>query len=413
MLTTFPQGRLPPGAEEVYNAAMNVGKYDVVVVGAGPAGSACAWELARHGVRVLLLDKSEFPRDKTCGDGLTPRAVSVLEGMGLAREVAGMGGRVSQVRVVGPGGTSTTLGMPGRGGLVVPRLRLDDALLRRATSVGAEFEAPARAEAVELEGQHALVRLEDGRGVRARMVVVATGASPRLLERSGLVAARPRLLAASRAYFECPAAQVEEMVFSFQGVTLPGYGWIFPLGGERFNVGAGVLARHEGSTARKEFEAFTRSRLCSRLLPGARREGPVRGFPLRTDFLRSRLWAPGVIMVGEAAGLVNPLTGEGIDYALESGVIAGRHVREMLSRGEIEARAYERELRSRFSELFRTCERLRWLCRSRLAVHRLVTAADRHEDLRRMTARIVLGLEAEGRVPVAMAAKALVALLGA
>ncbi len=390
---------------------MNAVKYDVVIVGAGPAGSACAWTLARHGVRVLLLDKSEFPRDKTCGDGLTPRAVHMLERMGLRDEISSKGCGIYKVRVVGPGGVSTTLQMPKGGGIVVPRLQLDDALRRRAIDSGAEFEAPARAELIERESQQVGVRLENGRRVRARLAVIATGASPLLLERSGLIAARPKLLAASRAYFECPEAQVDEMIFSFQGVTPPGYGWIFPLGGGRFNVGAGILGRHEGSTARREFERFVRSPLFGRLLPGARRKDVVRGFPIRTDFLRSRPWSPRVLMVGEAAGLVNPLTGEGIDYALESGMIAGKHILDMLTDGRPDAVAYERELHARFSRLFHTCERLRLLCRSRVITHRLVVAADRHPDLRAMTARIILGLEGHGKVPLSMIAKALAALL--
>ena len=161
-------------------------EHDVIVVGAGPAGSAAAYALASGGVRVLLLDKALFPREKVCGDGLTPRAVAALDGMNLLDRLRPLGHAVGDIVVTAPGGGRVAAAVPGGTGagrppmLVVPRIHLDDAVRTRAVEAGASFEGGAEVEDIRRENGLVAVRaLRAGRPATysARLAIVATGAS--------------------------------------------------------------------------------------------------------------------------------------------------------------------------------------------------------------------------------------------
>src|SRR5262249_8751231 len=161
----------------------------------------------------------------------------------------------------------------------------------------------------------------------ARLCIIATGASTALLANLGLIAKRPQVMLAARAYYEGPLPCADRIQIRFDGVPLPGYGWVFPLSAASADVGVGYFAR--GFTIRRRppnagvaFQSFVRGRGVTALLNGAHQSGPERGYPLRVDFPELPTSAGRVLLVGEAAGLVNPLTGEGIDYALESAQIA-------------------------------------------------------------------------------------------
>lgn len=354
--------------------------HDVVVVGAGPGGSSAAHFLAQHGADVLLLDRFDFPRDKTCGDGLTPRALRVLDEMGILPSVAAQGWRVDGYEVIAPNGRATAAALgTGPGALVVRRRTLDELILRRALASGARFEP--RVSVSHLEPTARGVRVHAGRGAsfEARTAIVATGAASGVLLRSGVLRRQPPSLLAGRAYFEDvttrPALQL-----SFDGVPLPGYGWVFPVGQHAANVGVGFKPGRRRTT-RGVFDAFARSRL-----DGARQCGPLQGYPIRTNFLSSPVVAPHTLLVGEAAGLVNPLTGEGIDYALESGQLAARHILR-----ETPLLEYQRALRGRFEELFRFSALVRdWYCRAPV-LNTLVGLANARPALRQMLADILLG----------------------
>jgi geranylgeranyl reductase family protein len=295
---------------------------------------------------VVLLDRAEFPRDKTCGDGLTPRAMRVLDKMGLLADVRARGRAINAYEVLAPNGRSTTAPISGdHQALVVPRLVLDELILRQASASGATFEPGVTVERVEPTATGVDVRAH-GRTFSGRLAIVATGAATGVLKRSGILCGQPTAMLAARAYYaDMPRPLTSTFQLRFDGVPSPGYGWVFPTGPRSANVGVGFLPRRTKGTAIQAFERFA-----SRVTPGGTRLGPVKGYPIRVDFLKAPTSAERTLLVGEAAGLVNPLTGEGIDYALESGQIAAEHVVQALSSGvpETWSTDYDRRLRARF-----------------------------------------------------------------
>lgn len=389
-------------------------RHDVAIVGAGPGGSAAAYYLARQGLDVLLLDKADFPRDKTCGDGLTPRALGVLNDMGILDDVAQAGCRVQGVDIFAPKGHSVTVPIPPKAGLpgyslIVPRLVLDNAIREQAVASGARFEGPIHVTDVEEDSTRVVVKGERrGRPVsfRARVAIIATGASVKLLLRMGILKQPPPMMLAARAYFEGVTGLTDHIHIRFDGVPLPGYGWIFPLSDSSANVGAGFFpvgpfAHRMPDTPREAFDGFVQSPPLQRMLARARRTGPIKGYPLRVDFAAAPTYGERTLLVGEAAGLVNPLTGEGIDYALETGRLAAGHLGQVFARGDLsrqDLEAYDHMLRQRFQSLFHFCNRMRDLYLNRLLLNRMVSAAARRSDLTMLLTNIVLGNEdaAEG-----------------
>jgi menaquinone-9 beta-reductase len=353
---------------------------DVVVVGAGPGGSATAYFLARAGADVLLLDKAEFPRDKTCGDGLTPRALRIIDQMGLLPDVIRAGCHVDGYEVVAPNGRATAARISSEyGALAVPRYTLDDILRRRALDTGAAFERMNVVE-VEQSARGVSVRSQNGT-VEARSAVIATGAATGVLTRSGILRRRPNVMLAARAYFEGVSAR-PVFQLRFDRVPLPGYGWVFRVGSDTANVGVGFMPRRRSTrTAAAAFQRFA-----APLVRGARQVGPLKGYPIRVDFLSAPTFDGRTLLVGEAAGLVNPLTGEGIDYALESGAIAAEHILRAAAPKE-----FDRALRARFGRLFRFSEVVRdWYCVPPV-LNVLVPLANARPALRQQLTDVVLG----------------------
>lgn len=403
--------------------------HDVIVVGAGPAGSAAAYALASRGIGVLLLDKAVFPREKVCGDGLTPRAVAALDEMSLLDRLLPLGRPVDHVVVTAPDGGRVTATVPaGRGGvaeagaapdrpgrrrpamLVVPRIHLDDAVRTRAVEAGALFEGGVDVEDIRCEnGEVAVCARRAGRraAYAARLAIVATGASLALPKRLGTMRRRPVMMRAARTYVPAMSADAAARIeIRFAGVPLPGYGWIFPVSSSTLNAGVGfyVRGRDPAPSARDVCRRFLGTLECAAAGggrgAGERAGGPaaIRSYPLRVDFPSSPVHRDGVLFAGEAAGLVNPLTGEGIDYALESGRLAADHAAAFLTGGDQSPRgfaaaasAYERALRGRFERLFAVCRIVRETAARPALLNRLVGLAGRRDDLTMSLVNLVLG----------------------
>jgi geranylgeranyl reductase family protein len=316
-------------------------RYDIIVVGGGPAGSAAAWRAATAGARVLLCDKAQFPRDKPCGDGLTPRAVASIASLGLENELKRFN-RVEKLRVNGAGRT-LTFDWPASDnfpdfGYVIARTDLDEMLLRHAESAGAEVrEGVSVAEPIIENGLvRGVVAKHNGTTdeLRADVVVAADGASSRVARALGMQMSSKRPIGlAVRAHFDArrPASD-ETVIESFLELRdgenlLPGYGWIFPMGEGRINVGVGILSSYRGwrevNTAHL-MEVFMRSLPESWELPDIsdlRAAGQLKGWRLPMGLGVWPPWRPGALACGDAAGVVNPFNGEGISEAVESGVV--------------------------------------------------------------------------------------------
>jgi len=331
---------------------------DVLVVGAGPAGSACARTLASAGLDVVLVDQHAFPRDKICGDGLIPDAYAALRRLGVLDEVMAQAQPVRHVACIGPSGGRVDV--PGTMA-VLPRKQLDDILCRAAVSAGARLLPPARFQApIDEKGVvvGARLKLSEGEGamsgqtheLRARWVVLATGAVPQALIAAGVCERRTPSGIALRGYVKNDAmvGRIKALEVVWHRKLRPGYGWIFPCRDGVFNIGAGVADSHSlersGRLGMKDVNlrdvlgAFTEFYAPAReLMEGGRLIGEIKGAPLRCTLEGAKFSRPGLLVTGEAAGSTYSFTGEGIGKALETGILAAEAVLNGRIRGADDA----------------------------------------------------------------------------
>ena len=328
------------------------GGHDVLVIGGGPSGAACAYWLAEAGHDVLVVEKKRYPREKTCGDGLTPRSVRQLHDMGLAAELAGHH-RFDGLRSIAFGRT-LELAWPDHPdypsyGYVVTRKDLDHLVAERAVKAGATLWQETEAVAPVMDAgllRGAVVKHKDTgltEAVRARYIVVADGANSRFGRALGTSRDRSYPLGmAIRGYYSSPRHD-EPWIESHldirdkDGNVLPGYGWIFPVGDGRINVGIGLLSTF------KQWKGVNTSHLMASFADYApaswdiRPEtscGPPTGGKLPMAFsVAPRVGATHVV-IGDAGGAVNPFNGEGICYAYETGRMAADAVGVALDTGD-------------------------------------------------------------------------------
>lgn len=336
---------------------------DVVVVGAGPAGSAMATHLARAGLDVLLLEKSEFPREKVCGDGLTPRGVKQLIDLGVdTREEAGWLHNHG-LRVLG-GGVTLELRWPELAsfppyGVVRPRQDFDQLLANHARRAGARLhERTSVTDAIvdERTGRVLGVRAKVGPerqpvSYRAPLTVACDGVSARVALSAGIAKRDDRPMGvAVRRYYESPRSKDDFLESHLElwdrgdphnPKLLPGYGWIFGMGDGTSNVGLGILSTSSayGST---DYRALLRSWLDGTPQEWGFREanatGKIGGAALPMGFNRTPHYRSNLLLVGDAGGMVNPFNGEGIAYAMESAALAAQCVVQAMARPQGPAR---------------------------------------------------------------------------
>lgn len=326
--------------------------WDVLVIGAGPSGAAASYWLAELGHRVLMVERKRFPRDKTCGDGLTPRAVRQLVDMGLGERLAGYQ-RFDGLRSIAHGIT-LELRWPDHPhfppyGYVVRRRELDEMVAEHAVKAGATLWTATEAVAPLVEEGlvrgATVLRKESGEteAVRARYVLVADGANSRFGRALG--AARDRrypLGMAVRGYFASPFHD-EGWIESHldlrdrYGNHLPGYGWVFPVGDGTVNVGVGLLSTFAGwKTVNTShlMEAFCETVPARWGISPATACGPPTGGKLPTGLSVKPSVGPTWLVVGDALGAVNPFNGEGISLAYETGRIAADVLDQALRTGD-------------------------------------------------------------------------------
>lgn len=336
----------------------------MVVVGAGPAGSAAAAWAARGGRDVLVIDSAQFPRDKACGDGLTPRAIAEMRLLGLGSWLDGriahhglrMSGFGSDVEIAWPGPSFPAVSS------AVPRTELDDRIRMVAVDEGAKMMLGAKAVAVQHDstGRVSSVMLDSGVSVECERLIVADGARSTLGRVLGREWHKETVYGvAIRGYIATPRAD-EPWITSHLELrspddeVLPGYGWIFPLGNGEVNIGVGALA-----TSKRPADAALRP-LMSYYASLRRDEWGFEGEPrlglsalLPMGGAVSGVAGPNWMLIADAAACVNPLNGEGIDYGLETGRLAS----SMLDEGDLTG-AWPAVLQEHYARGFSIARRL-------------------------------------------------------
>lgn len=345
-------------------------EYDVAVIGAGPAGSAAALAARRLGASVVLVDRSDFPRDKACGDGIAPHALDVLRGLGVTTAVDGFA-PVPVLRLQSPGGVVVGRRLA-RPAFTVPRKIFDAGLVAAALAAGAVWR---RRSVRKMRYDAHSVHVNDD--FAARVVIGADGAGSTVRRFLGF----PRnpdghLALAIRGYAPAPDGPPEQRIVT-AAAHWPAYAWAFPIGDGRANVGYGEVLRGP---------AVTREHLLERLAALLPDVDPAGVTDLKAHLLplSTRRPPPGrgrVLLAGDALSLINPFTGEGIFYAVRSGAIAGEAAAHAVTNGSDAdvARRYAADLDRRLGRHLRHSGLAAALGRRRFMVDAAVRAARDHQ----------------------------------
>ncbi len=341
---------------------------NVLVVGGGPGGASASYWLARNGIDVHLVEKKRYPREKACGDGLTPRAIHQLLDMGFDFDGLDLH-RISGLRSYA-GDLEIELAWPEHSvypnwGATMRRADLDGTVAGLAEAEGAKVEQGTTAKPIienDLVTGVSLTNSDGERIVHPDFVVVADGSNSRFGR--GIGAARrkdyPYGLAV-RAYWESPNSDdpfIESQldIRDKKGRAMPGYGWVFPLGDGEINVGAGLVSTFKGwkdINTSHILEAYAESLpdhwKVTDVTPHTRPIGGKLPMSLSVGPKVGRNW----LLIGDASGAVNPFNGEGIDYAYETGRMAARHIADAAARGDSDLTAYALELEETYGDYHR------------------------------------------------------------
>jgi menaquinone-9 beta-reductase len=393
--------------------------HDVVIVGAGPSGSSCAYWLADAGWDVVVVEKKEFPREKTCGDGLTPRAVRQLADMDLEGALAGSH-RYGGLRAFGFG-RSIDMQWPEHPnfpnyGYTITRHDLDGLVAGHAAAAGAtllqgtEVTAPVVDEGATPSGPlptlTGVTVKEKGssttRTIKARYVVVADGSNSRIGRMLGTTRRRDLPMGmALRGYYRSerhddPFIESHLDIRDAQGDVVPGYGWIFPMGDGRVNVGVGLLStdqRWKGLNTSHLMDAFVDFAPASWGIRPETSLGPPTGGKLPMGLSVGPRAGGNVVITGDASGAINPFNGEGIAYGYETGRLAAAALGHALTgEGERALLDYDRELTAAYGPYFKVARAFVHLISNPEAMRLCVGLGMRSELLMTQLLRIMANL---------------------
>jgi len=328
---------------------------DVAIIGAGPAGTAAAAHLGSLGAgRVVIVDRHDFPRDKTCGSGISPKGIGVLKELGVWQEVEAHAYWIRGIRLVTPEGRESWQSAGDVAEAVVCKRRvLDHVLLQKALDNGVTFVPNFdAAEALEENGRMVGFRGRDGREVRAKYTMVAGGSHCRV----GVPEGRPRqVIQGIMGWWDNAEFRPHHVEMLFDKMLEPYYGWLFPESETRVNIGITYENRPgEKKNARKLFQSFL-DKYYSEALRDATQVGGWKGHPVVWSYKIDQLWGPGRVVVGESGLMTHPATAEGIYQGMRSGMLGAEALTSILRDGRDEAEAlasYERRCKKTFQLSF-------------------------------------------------------------
>ncbi|GMU61444.1 MAG: geranylgeranyl reductase [Myxococcaceae bacterium] len=365
--------------------------YDVAIIGAGPGGAAAAVALGQLGItNVALLDREGFPRHKTCGSGLSPNALKVLEKLNLLSEVKTKGYHINAVRIVTPGRREMVI-QSDAAAIVCLREVFDHLLVQRAQALGVTLKTPFRADELLKDGDRVVgVKGFDGEELHAKVVLCADGANSIFSKDP-----RPkRSIATLMGWWDDFDFEPNRLDMIFDKSVAPLYGWLFPEGGRRVNIGICIDGQDEsGEKTTKNlkglFQQFLQDHYATQL-ETAKQVGKLKGHPIVYTTWIGHLTQPGSLFLGEAARMTHNATGEGISQAMESGVFAAEACARVLKQGVSEKKAwswYTNQHRKRFTGAFLAGHALRAVVDSTLLDH--VADAYNNPMVRRAVTRLL------------------------
>jgi geranylgeranyl reductase family protein len=332
-------------------------QWDVVIVGAGPAGATAAAYLTANHHQVLLLDRKKFPREKICGDGLLPDAMRCLDSTGIGESVRAMAHCLHKLAIFNP--SQNEFEVPVKC-LTIKRSLLDMMVAQRAAESGAVFACGEVEQLLnEPDGLVSFTIRGSVKSIRARIGIVATGSDIRLLRKINWPAKKKPSAVGFRCYVRSSLA-IDRLVFSFDKSIVPGYAWIFPLGNHEYNIGCGMPLRRDfkrNINFKRIFKNFIDGfPLARELMRTSKRTTPLRGASLRWDFEGAYPFVRGpIVAIGETIGTTLPFSGEGIGKAMESGQRAAEAIHAALGSGDLTRLwQYSRQMESELMPRYRS-----------------------------------------------------------
>ncbi len=383
-------------------------KYDAIIVGAGPSGSACAALLFAKGARVLLLDKEKFPRDKTCGDAVGGKALNVLKELGLEKELEGRGFlRNSGLVFSSPSGEEVEIpliadGKEMAGGFVCKRMDFDSIVFGNAKKKCEAKESAEVADVIFEDGKAVGVRMKDGVEYFAKIVIGADGASSVVARKTGCAKIEPKhYCSAVRAYYSGIKGLHGNIEIHFLPESMPGYFWIFPLSDTEANVGVGMLlseiTKRKLNLSRVLEECLKNKRFAGRF-DSAKLEGSIKGWSLPLASAKRKCAGNGFVLLGDAASLIDPFSGEGVGNGMKSAKILADTLGGKLAAGEIteaDCLLYERALWNEIGADIQSSYNMQKLGANSWLLDFIIGKAKRSEWLRNELAGMLANKEAK------------------
>lgn len=384
--------------------------YDIVIVGSGPSGATCALYARRRGLKALLIDRETFPRDKICGDAISGKSVKYLQELGLLAALEQSPQRqATGVTFSSPNGTLVTIPFTPRAaarkrfGYVCRRKVFDNLLFQAAKKQVETREGFAVTGLLRENGRVIGVIGGNGRSsaesITAKVVVGADGYKSTVARQTGIYEHDPRhWVVATRAYYRGIAGLTSNIEIHFVKDILPGYFWIFPLEDGLANVGIGMLhceLKKRRISLRDAHLAATTTDFFRERFENAERVTPIAGWNLPVGSKQRRAFGDGFILLGDAAGLIDPFSGEGIGNGMCSGEIAARVLAEICAGEDFSARAlqvYQHKLWETLGDELRTSYALQRIGRIRPLLNLVVGKAAHREDVREWMSMMMAGL---------------------
>ena len=394
-------------------------EFDVIVVGAGPGGSTCASFLAKNKVNVLLLDKAVFPRDKTCGDGISGKSLKVLKELGLKEKIKSVKhGKIFGVTFSSPKGTVVDIPFPEKAGktgvsskgegYAVKRIFYDNFLFQNSKSFGVKTIEGFTVNSLIKDGEKVLgVKGTDSKGnqkeFKSKMVVGADGATSIVSKSLGLNKIDfNHHITALRTYYSGVKDLKGTIEIHFIDSMLPGYFWIFPVEEGIANVGAGIitkdLKKNKVNLQQAMFDAIEKDPLFKERFKDAKMVSPVKGWTLPLGSKKKKISGNGFLLVGDAASLIDPFSGEGIGNAMTSGKIASETILKALKENNFSAeflKQYEEILWKEIGQEIKTSFMLQRLGRIRFLLNFLIDKAAKKKEIQEVISGMLANEEAK------------------